>query len=243
MYEYIDKNIKKHQEQNKKILNNLRLNLMKYDELNVMSTRKEVKKTFKKLRDRDIQFFYMLIDYLATQYKSGSLLLKEFLDSYNGTLLYVYSNEIERKEQRYLESLIALSKRDSKIEEPEKDNKSDIRKKNESQMSDMPKPKMRPQFRMWNENVFNTVEALRNQTSNANNWNRQLEEISVDLERKYILNDMKERGISKVMWITQRDERVCPYCESLDGLIFEIDRLPARPHINCRCTFKEVADE
>ncbi|MGH2533192.1 MAG: phage minor head protein [Thermomicrobiales bacterium] len=37
-------------------------------------------------------------------------------------------------------------------------------------------------------------------------------------------------------WVTARDERVCPECGPLDGLVWETDAGPAPPlHVNCRC--------
>lgn len=37
-------------------------------------------------------------------------------------------------------------------------------------------------------------------------------------------------------WRTQADERVCPECGPLDGLVWEAGAGPAPPlHVNCRC--------
>jgi hypothetical protein len=37
-------------------------------------------------------------------------------------------------------------------------------------------------------------------------------------------------------WITAADERVCPECGPLDGLVWEAGSGPAPPlHVNCRC--------
>ena len=38
-------------------------------------------------------------------------------------------------------------------------------------------------------------------------------------------------------WATREDERVCPECGPLDGLVWETGDGPAPPlHVNCRCT-------
>ena len=46
---------------------------------------------------------------------------------------------------------------------------------------------------------------------------------------------MKKAGVKMVMWVTQRDDRVCSECLSRNGLVFPIDRVPTRPHPRCRC--------
>lgn len=38
-----------------------------------------------------------------------------------------------------------------------------------------------------------------------------------------------------VMWVTQKDERVCTDCHRLDGKVFAIKDIPPKPHWGCRC--------
>lgn len=50
-------------------------------------------------------------------------------------------------------------------------------------------------------------------------------------------------GITRVQWMTARDERVCPWCGPLDGLIFPLEELPfgGPPiHPQCRCFIRPV---
>lgn len=51
-----------------------------------------------------------------------------------------------------------------------------------------------------------------------------------------------ENGVKRVMWITQRDDRVCEECLALNGLIFPIDQIPPKPHYACRCFVVGVED-
>jgi SPP1 gp7 family putative phage head morphogenesis protein len=49
----------------------------------------------------------------------------------------------------------------------------------------------------------------------------------------------------KVKWVTAHDERVCPICEPLDGMIFDINdpslkTPPDDTHENCRCELEPV---
>lgn len=56
------------------------------------------------------------------------------------------------------------------------------------------------------------------------------------------LQAMKDAGVKKVMWLTERDDRVCDICYPLDGKVFDIDKTPPIPqHYNCRCILIPVA--
>lgn len=52
-----------------------------------------------------------------------------------------------------------------------------------------------------------------------------------------------DAGVERVMWVTQKDERVCKGCDDLDGKIFPIDNIPPLPqHYHCRCYVRPVLD-
>jgi SPP1 gp7 family putative phage head morphogenesis protein len=47
----------------------------------------------------------------------------------------------------------------------------------------------------------------------------------------------EENNIRQVQWLAILDDHVCPYCQSLNGRVFNIEDLPAHPaHGNCRCS-------
>lgn len=50
----------------------------------------------------------------------------------------------------------------------------------------------------------------------------------------------KDNGTKKVRWITHPDDRRCKQCKAMHGKIYPIDRIPAKPHIHCRCWVEEV---
>lgn len=54
------------------------------------------------------------------------------------------------------------------------------------------------------------------------------------------IDGYKEAGVKKVKWIAVDDERTCPDCRKLDGKIFDIDKVPPRPHYRCRCALEIV---
>ena len=82
--------------------------------------------------------------------------------------------------------------------------------------------------------------ALEEQKKETRYWNTQVEETAVDIEREVFIQSAKKRGVKKVQWITREDGKVCECCGDLDGKVFEIDNIPHRPHIGCRCWLKEV---
>lgn len=45
----------------------------------------------------------------------------------------------------------------------------------------------------------------------------------------------EDDGIPKVIWLTRQDERRCLTCGMLHGEIFDYDKVPDKPHRNCRC--------
>lgn len=60
---------------------------------------------------------------------------------------------------------------------------------------------------------------------------------AIDVTDKATLKAYKDDGIEKVVWITTKDERTCSKCNRLNGKVYKIDKLPPKPHINCRCYF------
>lgn len=73
-------------------------------------------------------------------------------------------------------------------------------------------------------------------------WMNQAEQYMVLLEDTAVLEAFKKMGIKRVRWFTQDDERRCPECRALHGKIFTIDRIPPKPHRNCRCYVEPVEE-
>lgn len=64
---------------------------------------------------------------------------------------------------------------------------------------------------------------------------RMLSEYGKQIADKATLNKYKKQGIKKVQWIVTKDGRACEECEELNNKVFDIDKVPSKPHINCRC--------
>lgn len=71
-------------------------------------------------------------------------------------------------------------------------------------------------------------------------WNRQAKQAGDNITIESALEGAKSAGITKVIWVTQDDERVCPKCNEKDGKIFDIDKIKLPLHYNCRCYFKII---
>ncbi len=51
----------------------------------------------------------------------------------------------------------------------------------------------------------------------------------------------RDMGVKKVRWVTSEDEKRCATCGAMHGKIYSIDKVPPKPHRNCRC-WVEVAE-
>ena len=51
---------------------------------------------------------------------------------------------------------------------------------------------------------------------------------------------LRDENVKKVVWLTRQDERRCGFCGMLHGQIFDADKVPHKPHANCRCWTKDL---
>ena len=54
---------------------------------------------------------------------------------------------------------------------------------------------------------------------------------------------LKNNGVKKVRWITAQDDKVCKTCKERNGKVYDINRVPAKPHWRCRCYLRPVLDK
>ena len=73
-------------------------------------------------------------------------------------------------------------------------------------------------------------------------WLRQTEQFLVLVEDEAALRAYKRMGYKRVRWFTQMDERRCPDCAARHGKVYSINRVPPKPHRNCRCYIEPVND-
>ena len=66
-------------------------------------------------------------------------------------------------------------------------------------------------------------------------WTKQLGQYAINVTDVAIMQALDDAGVEGVIWVTERDQRVCADCYQLDGRWFPLDEVPAKPHWNCRC--------
>ena len=55
-----------------------------------------------------------------------------------------------------------------------------------------------------------------------------------------MLQAYRDEGEEYVMWQAEEDEKTCRVCSRRDGKIYELEYLPPKPHINCRCWYRSL---
>lgn len=66
-------------------------------------------------------------------------------------------------------------------------------------------------------------------------WLRQTEQYLILIEDAAALAGYIANGVERVRWHTVPDERRCPECKSMHGNVYDIDKVPPKPHRFCRC--------
>ena len=73
-------------------------------------------------------------------------------------------------------------------------------------------------------------------------WAGQTGQYAISITDAATIQAFKDAGIKKVIWHTEHDDRVCKDCEPLDGQVFDIDKIPVKPHLGCRCWIEPVIE-
>ena len=74
-------------------------------------------------------------------------------------------------------------------------------------------------------------------------WALQSNQYADKVTDEATLRGYRAAGIKKVRWITEKDEKVCTICKKLNMKVFDIDKVPTKPHYNCRCYLLPVKDK
>lgn len=69
-------------------------------------------------------------------------------------------------------------------------------------------------------------------------WMRMTGHYADSVTREATLKAYRDAGVKRVMWVTDRDEKVCAVCGPRDGKVYDIDKAPPFPHWNCRCILR-----
>lgn len=74
----------------------------------------------------------------------------------------------------------------------------------------------------------------------ANLWWTQTAQYGISVVDSATIKGYKDMGVEDVVWIAADDEKTCSVCGERDGEIYDISKIPAKPHYGCRCRLVPV---
>lgn len=77
----------------------------------------------------------------------------------------------------------------------------------------------------------------------ADLWHTQTKQYAETMVDKTRVETFKKNGIRRVRWVTENDEKVCHICKERDGKVYDIDKIPVKPHYRCRCWIEPVLEK
>ncbi len=63
---------------------------------------------------------------------------------------------------------------------------------------------------------------------------------AVRVTDQVVLTAYRDMGINAVRWKAEKDNKTCTICKHRNGHIYDIEQVPPKPHLNCRCEYEEV---
>lgn len=66
-------------------------------------------------------------------------------------------------------------------------------------------------------------------------WSNMVTQYAIDITDKAVEQAYLDNDVEKVVWVTIKDERRCVECRKRDGKIYDIAKVPPKPHLGCRC--------
>ncbi len=210
-YLYVDKVIKKVNQKIPLLLNDIRLRLTVFDEINPLVLKKLLEQAYSEIENQAFSAYLKIAEKtyaeafdLARQfgYESGTynpILLEAITDwllEYDGVTGYVFYNEITRKRERLFEQLMGA-------------------------------------FMNRNDRNVPLTETIYKKASRY--LENQIAEYGDIIAYKAMEKAYSDAGVEKVIWLSEYDNRVCGECLNLSGKIFLIRSVPLKPHWGCRC--------
>ena len=100
----------------------------------------------------------------------------------------------------------------------------------------------RKNSRLFEALVSKLEERLNSYTTAEKLLVRQVKQCGIELEDKIVETAYKDTNVKKVQWVAEQDHKTCGVCNELDGEIFELENVPDKQHINCRCYLVPVKE-
>lgn len=69
-------------------------------------------------------------------------------------------------------------------------------------------------------------------------WSKMASQYAIEVTDRATLDGMKDSGVKKVEWVAVEDPKTCVICDKRNGKIYDIDKVPPKAHIGCRCYLK-----
>lgn len=63
---------------------------------------------------------------------------------------------------------------------------------------------------------------------------------AVRVTDQVVLTAYRDMGIDAVRWKAEKDNKTCTICKHRNGHIYDIEQVPPKPHLNCRCEYEKV---
>lgn len=73
-------------------------------------------------------------------------------------------------------------------------------------------------------------------------WARMTGHMTDRITDEATLKAFRDTGVKKVRWRTEDDGKVCEVCGPRDKEVYPIDKVPPKPHLNCRCWLEAVKE-
>lgn len=131
--------------------------------------------------------------------------LNALLEGYDPVTKYVYANEVPRKRDRFVESVISTGQRWTDGREDQ------------------------------NVIVSDAAGKAKECKKALGYWVRMTAHYSDAVSDATTLKAFEDANVERVVWHTVEDDKVCTECAERDGMIFEINDVPPKPHWGCRC--------
>ena len=77
----------------------------------------------------------------------------------------------------------------------------------------------------------------------ANLWWTQTTQYGISIVDEATIKGFKDMGVKRVMWIAADDEKTCSTCGARDNKVYNINKIPPKPHYGCRCYVVPVKEE
>lgn len=92
------------------------------------------------------------------------------------------------------------------------------------------------------ESLLSTKRKQQEFVTAFNLWWRQTAQYGIKVVDQATLQAFRDAGIKRIRWKTQQDGKVCKICQERNNKIYPIDKIPTKPHYNCRCWFEKVEE-